>query len=205
MGRGLASLAPRVSKARVLLFAKAPIAGRVKTRLIPALGADGAAALAARMLEQTISEALAARVGPVELCAEPDPSHPDWAGHVPAGVLLSAQGPGDLGERMARAASRILATGEPVLLIGSDCPELDRVRIAAAADALDGHDAILHPAADGGYALLGLSRFDPSLFAGIAWSSATVAAATIERLDRLGWRTRIGATLRDVDEPGDLL
>jgi rSAM/selenodomain-associated transferase 1 len=190
---------------RILIFAKAPVAGKVKTRLIPALGADGAATLAAEMLHRTAGEAAAAALGPVELCADPEPGHPDWRGQIPPGLELSAQGEGDLGQRMAQAARRAINEGDLVILIGTDCPDLDRVRLAEAAAALDHHDAIIHPAVDGGYALLGLRRFDPSLFEGIAWSTSTVAAVTITRIEALGWSLHVGATLHDMDEPADLL
>lgn len=193
-----------MSGMRILIFAKAPVAGRVKTRLIPALGAEGAARLAAEMLARTVAAALAARVGPVELCAEPDPDDPAWDGRLPEQVQLSAQGDGDLGRRLARAARRTTDRGEKLLLVGADCPELDPDRLRAAATALASHDAVIHPAADGGYALLGLSRFDPSLFDAIAWSTAAVAGQTLERLRALGWAIWIGDTLRDVDEPADL-
>jgi rSAM/selenodomain-associated transferase 1 len=190
---------------RILIFAKAPVAGKVKTRLIPALGAEGAAALAAEMLHRTASEASAAALGPVELCANPDSGHPDWRGQIPPGLDLSAQGEGDLGQRMARAARRAIDDGEHVILIGTDCPDLDRARLVEAAAALEWHDAIIHPARDGGYVLLGLRRFDPSLFEGIAWSTSAVAAATIARIEALGWSLKVGATLHDMDEPADLL
>ncbi len=184
----------------ILVFAKAPVAGRVKTRLIPALGADGAAALALEMLERTVEEALATGL-PVELCGEPDAS--EWH-EVEPGLALTAQGEGGLGERLARAAERWLRE-EPVLLIGADCPELDRSLLRAAADALEEHDALIHPATDGGYVLLGLRRFDPSIFEGIDWSTAAVAEQTMARIEALGWSLHVGEMLRDVDEPDDLL
>ena len=189
---------------RIVIFAKAPLPGKVKTRLIPALGAEGAAELAAEMLRRTAEEAVGAAVGPVELCADPDPGDGDWLGHLPSALETNGQGEGDLGARLARAATRILAGGERVLLIGTDCPELDRDRLTAAARALDDHDAVIHPARDGGYALLGLTRFDKSLFEDIAWSTDTVAAETIARIRRLGWALQVGETLRDVDVPADL-
>jgi uncharacterized protein len=181
---------------RILVFAKAPVAGRVKTRLIPALGADGAAALARDMLERTLSEALASGLE-VELVGDPDPA--GWYRGPP--VRLSAQGPGDLGARLARAAAR---TRPPMLLIGTDCPELDRARLAAAAAALARVPAVLIPALDGGYVLLGLARSHPSLFEGIAWGGPEVAAATLARLRALGWPVEVGAPLRDIDSPADL-
>jgi rSAM/selenodomain-associated transferase 1 len=183
---------------RIVIFAKAPVPGLVKTRLIPALGADGAAALAARMLEQTVAAALASGLQ-VELCGEPDPA--SWySGPL---VELSAQGDGDLGQRLHRAAERVLAL-EPVLLIGADCPALDSRRLRGAAEALEHHDAVLHPAEDGGYVLLGLRRFDASLFAGIAWSTDAVAAQTLTRIAGLGWSVDVRETLADIDVPADL-
>lgn len=190
---------------RIVIFAKAPVPGRVKTRLIPALGPEGAAALAQTMLEDTIREASAAAVGPVELCTCPAADHPDWHGHLPDGrVALTAQGHGDLGVRMARAAERVIADEGSILLIGTDCPELDRHRLREAILQLKSHDVVLHPAHDGGYPLIGLKRFDRSLFDGIAWGSATVAATTTQRIAALGWSLWKGETLRDIDEPADL-
>jgi rSAM/selenodomain-associated transferase 1 len=172
--------------------------------LIPALGAEGAARLAAEMLQRTATEALASGVGPVELCADPEPKHPDWAAHIPDGVELSFQGAGDLGERLARAARRVVAGGDTVVLIGTDCPELEARRLGEAASKLAGCDAVIHPSRDGGYALLGLARFDASLFEGIAWSTDSVASETIARIEALGWSLHVGETLRDIDEPADL-
>lgn len=189
---------------RIVIFAKAPVTGKVKTRLIPALGPGGAASLASAMLTRTVAEARAAAVDHVELCVDPDPAHPDWDRHIPHDLPLSAQGPGDLGKRLARAAQRVIVGGEKVILIGTDCPDLDRRRLAAAAEALESHDAVIHPAHDGGYALLGLGRFDPSVFDAIAWSTSSVAAETIARIEALGWSLHVGETLHDVDVPADL-
>jgi uncharacterized protein len=184
---------------RIVVFAKAPVPGRVKTRLIPALGAEGAAALARGMLEATVREALATGLA-VEVCGDPDAAQ--WHEARP-GLERTAQGEGGLGDRLARAAARGLGE-EPVLLIGADCPELDRRRLGAAAAALETCDAVLHPARDGGYALLGLRRFDRSLFDGIEWSTGAVAEQTIARIAALGWSLHVGETLHDVDEPADL-
>jgi rSAM/selenodomain-associated transferase 1 len=194
-------------KTRIVIFAKAPVPGKVKTRLIPALGEAGAAKLAFTMLNDTVAEALAARLPTLpELCADPHPMEPEWAPFLPQAQLrFTAQGEGDLGERMARAAKRTLQLDENILLVGADCPELDRVRLRAAAVALRDHDAVIHPTRDGGYALLGLRRFDPSLFSGIAWSTPAVAAETVARIRALGWSLHVAETLRDIDEPTDLL
>ena len=184
---------------RIVVFAKAPVPGRVKTRLIPVLGAEGAAALARDMLEHAIGEALATGLA-VELCGDPDAAQ--WHEARP-GLALTSQGEGGLGERLARAAERVLSE-EALLLIGADCPELGRARLGNAASALDKYDAVIHPAHDGGYALLGLRRFDSSLFERISWSTAAVAGETVARIEALGWSLQVGETLRDVDEPSDL-
>lgn len=188
---------------RVVILAKAPVAGSAKTRLIPLLGADGAARAAAQMLALTVRHALDAGLGTPELCASPAPDDAAWRGLLPAGVRLSEQGSGDLGARLAAAAARVLAAGERVLLIGSDCPALDAARLRQAAAALDEHDAVLFPACDGGYVLLGLKRSDPALFRDMPWSSSAVAGLTRRRIADLGWSLFIGDTLADVDEPAD--
>jgi hypothetical protein len=189
---------------RIVIFAKAPVPGRVKTRLIPALGAKGAAKLAAEMLKQTLQEARAARLGVVELCADPCPDDPAWDCYREVPDLISDQGQGELGERLARAAGRAIEAGERVILIGTDCPDLDRNHLRNAAAALDEYDVVIHPAIDGGYVLLGLARFDPSLFSNIPWSSEAVANETLGRIARLGWSLLVGVPLRDIDEPADL-
>ena len=190
---------------RIVIFAKAPLPGEVKTRLIPALGETGAARLAGEMLRATIAEAMAAGVGTPELCATPHPDDPQWRPFLPgAEIRMTDQGNGDLGERLARAAERVISAGEAILLIGADCPALDRHKLRSAAAALAACDVIIHPALDGGYALLGLSRFDASVFEGIRWSGPTVAADTIRRIGALGWPLSIGETLRDIDVPTDL-
>ena len=188
-----------------MIFAKAPVPGQAKTRLAPALGAVGAARLAYRMLEHTIAEAEAARLAIPELCATPHPFAEEWKPFLPSAQLrYTDQGGGDLGERLSRAAKRVILTGENVLLIGADCPALDRGRLRAAAAALADHDAAIHPAEDGGYALFGLKRFEPGLFEDIGWSGPAVAGDTIDKVRALGWSIWIGDTLRDVDEPSDL-
>ena len=194
-----------VPPVRIVIFAKAPLPGIAKTRLIPALGAQGAADLAHRLLAYTLHKTLAAGVGPVELCVTPSPSDAVWQTlAIFDPVQWSAQGEGDLGARMARASKRVLEAGESVLLIGTDCPELSVAQLQQAVRALQSTDAVLFPTFDGGYALLGLSRFHPSLFAGIAWSTDSVAFETLCRLGQLGWTVENHPKLHDIDEPADL-
>lgn len=190
---------------RTIIFAKAPLAGFAKTRLIPALGADGAAQLAQRMLQHTLHTALSAQLGPVELCVAPGPADPVWQRFdLPATLVWSSQGDGDLGARMARAAQRVLAGGDAVILIGTDCPAIDKQLLHNAAQALTDHAACIVPTADGGYALLGLQHFHARLFDDMPWSTAQVTVQTLERLQELQWRVKIHPTLYDIDEPADL-
>ncbi len=198
-------MAAGVRRTRIVIFAKAPVPGQVKTRLIPALGPDGAADLARKMLRRTYREAKAVPVSEVELCVDPEPSSDAWQRWLPRGAeIVHAQGDGDLGERLGRAAERVIGGGQPIVLIGTDCPALSTYRLKQACLELESHDAVIFPTFDGGYALLGLNRFDPSLFSGIAWSTETVASTTIARIRALGWSVHLGETLRDVDEPEDL-
>ena len=191
--------------ARIIIFAKAPLPGFAKTRLIPALGAERTAELARQMLFNTLHEALAADIGPVELCVTPDINQAAWKGiHLPTGIEIFAQGKGDLGARLARASERALENAEPVLLIGTDCVEMSSTLLRAAAQALREHDAIIHCTDDGGYALLGLRKYSPFLFRGMPWSTDAVASTTLARIGKLGWSVHVGLMLHDVDEPQDL-
>lgn len=190
----------------IIVFAKAPVAGLAKTRLIPALGATGAARLAALMLTHAVEQALVSEVGTVEVCVTPAPDDPLWSGLLPQhpALRISDQGHGDLGERMARAAQRALDAGQAVLLMGTDCPDLSAERIRMAAACLLTSDAALVPAFDGGYVLMALNRFDASLFHDIAWSTSSVAQVTRSRMGQLGWSATTLPTLHDIDEPDDL-
>jgi uncharacterized protein len=191
---------------RLVIFAKAPQAGLAKTRLIPALGAEGAAALARRMLEQTMHQALAACAGRVELCMSPAPADPAWQGMaLPEAVARTAQGEGDLGQRMARAVQRVTTEQhQPLLLMGADCPGLSAAHLSEAAEQLAQHDAVLLPVADGGYVLIGLKAPCPELFTRMPWSTSAVAAETLRRMAALGLRVWQGPQLQDIDEAADL-
>jgi uncharacterized protein len=194
-----------MSGTKIIIFAKAPQPGLAKTRLIPTLGAERAAALARRMLEMTLMHALDAGVGPVGLCVTPAISDSAWLDiPIPDGVEISAQGEGDLGARLARATQSGLEFNAAVMLIGSDCPELKSAALRQAAQILRSVDAVMYPTTDGGYALLGLRRFDPLVFSDIAWSTSTVAHRTSQHLDALQWSLHVGGTFNDIDEPADL-
>ena len=192
---------------RVVVFAKSPQPGVAKTRLIPALGAQGAASLARRMLAHTLEQALAAKLGPVELCMSPGPEDPLWADvAIPDSIERSVQGDGDLGQRMARAVGRVSANHrENVILIGTDCPSLIVARLKEAARMLAQHDVVILPASDGGYVLIGMKERRPDIFTDMPWSTSAVVALTLGRLSKLGMRVWQGQTLHDIDGPDDLM
>lgn len=192
--------------ARIMVFAKAPIAGAVKTRLIPALGADGTAALHAMLTRHCIATAVAAQLCPIELWCSPDTNHPFFTQcSKDYGVTLWEQQGNDLGARMAHAFDTVLQQNPYAVIIGTDCPALTSQDLRTALDTLrDGFDAVIGPAEDGGYVLLGLRKAVPLLFEDIAWGSGAVLALTRERLKRLQWRWHELAPRRDVDRPEDL-
>ncbi len=185
------------------ILAKAPLPGFSKTRLASVLGADGAAALQARLIERAVETARAARIGPVTLWAAPDQRHPVFQAiaAVP-GVAVAVQPDGDLGQRMHAV---LAAAAGPAIVIGTDCPVLRPDHLRAAADALvGGIDVVVIPVDDGGYALIGARAADERLFAGIPWSTADVMAHTRRRLDQLSLSWRELPQLWDVDVPDDL-
>jgi rSAM/selenodomain-associated transferase 1 len=181
------------------------VPGQVKTRLIPALGADGAAALHRRLTEQQLERLCTDAAGPVELWVTPDTEHPFVEGLARRWPIdrYPQQG-NDLGSRMQYAAGQALKRADSVILVGTDCPRLDAAYIRAAAERLRFDNAVLGPALDGGYVLLGLRRVHRLLFAEIPWGTSEVAALTRQRLTRLGWRWSELEALADIDRPEDL-
>lgn len=186
----------------IAILARAPIPGQAKTRLIPALGAKGAARLQAWLLQRTLTTALAAELGPVTLWCTGDPQHADFALYRTFDAVTVRQQPaGDLGVRMLAA---LRAASTATLVIGTDCPPLGVAQLHEAARCLADHDAVVIPAEDGGYVLIGMNRPAPELFAGIDWGTEQVMAQTRQRLTALGWRWAEPVTLWDVDRPADL-
>ncbi|MGF7161845.1 hypothetical protein FHS85_003486 [Rhodoligotrophos appendicifer] len=188
----------------VAILAKAPIAGYAKTRLISALGANGAAELHERLIQRTVATALKAAIGPVILWCAPDCGHPVFVSlrrcHE---IMLRAQAEGDLGDRMHAA----FVAGPPAsatLLVGTDCPTLTPEHLQDCANELACNDAVFLPAEDGGYVLVGLNRPEAGLFKDIPWGTAEVMETTRCRLAShgLGWSEP--TTLWDLDRPEDL-
>lgn len=190
-------------KVAIAILAKAPIPGLTKTRLIPHLGAEGAAALQGWLLQRTLVTALAADIGPVTLWCAPDTSHPDFAKCALEGpITLRRQPEGDLGVRMHFA---IAESPSPAgtLVIGTDCPMLDAAHLQRAAAALAENEAVLTPAEDGGYVLIGMRQASILAFADIVWSTERVLQQTRQRLAGLGWQWAEFEPFWDVDRRED--
>lgn len=191
----------------LILFTRYPEPGNTKTRLIPVLGAEGAATLQRQMTEHKLAEVnqlltfyqLSVEVhfagGNEQLMQE-------WLG---SSLVYRRQSEGDIGDRMASAFQLSFAAGmNAVVVIGSDCPDLNAPLMAEAFQLLRQHDLVLGPALDGGYYLIGLRRLIPELFTGIPWSTAEVLQQTITIAKRLGLAVAKLPLLSDVDRPEDL-
>lgn len=209
----------------LVLFTRYPEPGTVKTRLIPALGAAGAALLHREMTERTLARVTAlpaARAMYPPAADDARGSHP-WdveirfeggdlermKAWIPSAARCREQGPGDLGERLWRAFSDGFSGGaDAVVAIGADCPELGAGDVGDAFRALISHDAVYGPAADGGYWLVGLRRTAVpaavDLFRGIDWGSGQVLSASLAAAERTKLSVELLRTLVDVDRPEDL-
>jgi len=191
--------------ARILIFARAPVPGRVKTRLIPALGAEGACALYRDCLLHVVEVACVEALAPVELWCDPDVTHPVFAQLAARWPLsLRVQQGDDLGARMRHAVATALHGARKVVLIGSDVPALGPVHLQRALRDLEESEVVMNPAEDGGYVLLGVCADHPSLFEDMPWGSEQVAAETRRRCRVAGLRLREGEGLWDLDRPSDL-
>ena len=189
--------------ARILVFCKAPIAGEVKTRLIPLLDADGARALYEDLASRMLKTCVTADLAPVQLWCTPDTTHDFFSRF---NTSLHQQLGDDLGQRMYRALSTALAeTGiQRAILIGTDCPTIDGTYLTRALDALQDHDVVLGPAEDGGYGLIGLRNIDASYFSGIAWSTDQVCAETCRRFNSADANWALLPLIWDVDRAEDV-
>jgi rSAM/selenodomain-associated transferase 1 len=200
----MTSSAARPERARIAVFAKAPVPGAVKTRLAAGIGAQAAAALHAGFVRRALATAVESQVGPVELWCAPDEGGDFFAGCAREfGVALRRQQGGDLGARMGHAMEDSLAAGASLVLVGSDCPAMTADHVRRARAALLDTDAVLAPAEDGGYVLVGQSVRLPSIFADIPWSTGAVMERTRKRLARDGATWVELETLWDVDRPED--
>ena len=192
-------------EALIVVFAKAPVPGEVKTRLIPTLGAEGAALLHAALTERVLATAVASGMD-VLLCAAPDAGHAFFRAcaedfDVPLAEQLAEA---DLGARMLHALRQGLQQYGRVIIVGADCPALTAEHLRAAAGELTSHDVVITPADDGGYVLIGARRTTADMFHAIEWGSADVLARQRDALHRAGLDWHEMETLWDVDRPEDL-
>ncbi len=185
----------------IAVFAKAPVPGAAKTRLIPRLGAQRAAALHAALVEHCLARANEAGLGRVTLWCAPDASHPFFQHCAQMhAIALASQGEGDLGARMLGA----FEAQAPLLLMGADCPSITAQDLRDCVHALrDGAQAVFLPAEDGGYGLVGAQRALPALFANMEWGVSSVMKETRKRLGAQGLAWREVRTIWDVDRAED--
>lgn len=190
----------------LLIFARNPTPGQVKTRLIPTLGVESATAIYRRMLHDTLVTCSALEVQQRELWLDRVAVAPDAGTAMLDSFDLSLhqQSGQDLGLRMHHAFASSLQTADSAVLIGTDCPEYDPPYLHAAFEVLEQEDAVLGPAADGGYVLIGLKKTDHTLFRDIPWGTDGVLAATRRQLQRLHWTWSELPVRHDVDVPADL-
>ena len=190
---------------KILIFSKAPVPGEVKTRLIPTLGEQGAAAVQWQLLHHALTTAMDTCAA-CELWCAPDASHPAFDPfREQYAVEFYDQRGADLGERMSNAFSQTLQFADAAILIGSDCPGIYATYLRAALTTLaNGCDAVIGPATDGGYVLIGMKRPTPELFTDMPWGSDQVLEMTRERLQQLDMTWRELPPMHDLDTPDDL-
>ncbi|HEY9671278.1 MAG TPA: TIGR04282 family arsenosugar biosynthesis glycosyltransferase [Waterburya sp.] len=191
----------------LIVFTRYPEPGKTKTRLIPALGAEGAATLQRQMTEQKLAEVNKLQTFypvsvEIHFTGGNEAVMQEWLG---SNLIYRQQNEGDIGCRMAAAFEISFRAGmDRVVLIGIDCPDLNAQLMAEAFHALHEHDLVLGPALDGGYYLIGLRRLIPQLFTGIRWSTAEVLSQTLKIAQSLDLAVAKLPWLSDVDYPEDL-
>lgn len=195
------------TQARLILFTRYPEPGRTKTRLIPALGAQGAAALQRRMSEAVVAHMTEFAAGyPVNLeIRYAGGNQEDMEAWLSDDIPCISQGEGNLGDRLRRTFDQAFAHGDRrVVILGADCPTLSPALFSQAFAALDHQEMVIGPAMDGGYYLIGLNRPAPSLFENIPWGSGEVLSATLKQAQDMALSINTLKPLADVDRPEDL-
>jgi len=193
------------NSSKLVVFTRSPVIGEVKTRLQPDYSQEQSLLVHKKLLLNTLALTEKLNSLDIELCCTPSRNtlfFLDCENRFP--IRLADQQGADLGERMAFSLSVALQTYEKVIIIGTDCPEIDEFYIENAIQALDENDAVIGPAEDGGYVLLGLRKFSPELFTGFSWGSNTVLSQTRQVLNDLAWSYKELGIMRDIDRPEDL-
>jgi len=188
---------------QIAVLARTPVPGQVKTRLVPRLGAERAAALQAHLIELALQRAHDTGVELVLWVNGPvDPHTAELASRCNA--ELRCQPDGDLGQRMLAAAVHAFNANRSALIIGTDCPAQRPDDLVQARTRLDSADVVLQPALDGGYVLIGMNEPQHALFTQVAWGSDTVLGVTRQRCAGLGLDLAELPALPDLDTPTDL-
>ncbi len=194
---------------RLIIFSRYPEPGKTKTRMIPVLGEVGAANLQRQMTEHTLKQVRKLQRDrsfslQIYFTGGNQSLMQDWLG-TDAALSYQQQSQGDLGQRMFSAFAQSFSEGsERVVIIGTDCPEIDAEILAQAFDLLSDRDLVLGPAKDGGYYLIGLRYLFAQLFTGIPWGTSEVFLKTQSVAQQLGLRIATLAVLADIDRPEDL-
>ncbi len=193
-------------KGSIMVFARAPIPGKTKTRLIPALGKKGAARLHASLIERTLSRIQSVDEVNITLWCTPSTEDPFFLSCAKRyNIALQTQQGHDLGSRMQHAFETTLRSAPWAIILGTDCPDLEVSDLQQSIDAMrNGIDAVAGPAFDGGYYLLGLRQTSASLFREMPWGTENVWEITRNRMEQLGWSYTNTAWLHDLDRPEDI-
>jgi len=195
-----------VNKKVLLVFAKAPIAGHAKTRLIPKLGPQGAADLHEQLLNHTLNNVIDADSWDTQLWCATDPEQTFFKQCAERyNIPLFQQQGADLGERMYHALAIVLSNYKSAVLIGTDCPLLDQEKIAAVFEDLTDDSLVITPAEDGGYVLIGASRIEKEIFAKVDWGTSNVMSQTLRNIKQINCDAKLHPQLWDVDLPEDLV
>ena len=188
---------------KILLFTKPPVTGQCKTRLIPALGKEGAATLQQKLLHKIIQDLLDFKLCPFEVWQSDDSDYFSQLNFADE-LNVKTQSGDELGARMANAFKDNLAGNKKVIIIGSDCVEYTRAYLANAITALLDNEVVIGPAHDGGYLLIGMSKFQPIIFDNIEWGTDNVLESTLQKLKKANVTYSQLNTLHDIDRPEDL-
>ena len=198
-------MATDYSSACLVVMARAPIPGQVKTRLIPLLGRVGAARFYKHLFSETISRLAGSEIYDMRISCTPDSRHAAFQTHARNfDCKLIRQPLGDLGQRMSRIISGQLKSYDSVIVVGTDLVNLDTKRVECAfGDLQNGCDLVLGKTLDGGYGLIGMKRLYHELFRGVPWSSPRVAEVTLNKARGLGLQVGVSDGLLDIDHPRD--
>lgn len=187
----------------IAMFARAPVLGQVKTRLIPALGEQGALDMHLRLMNRQIEVLNQSSLCAAQLWLDKNKGHQEFNNF--AGELKLQQGE-SLGDKMSHAAKAVLEQFSKVIIIGSDCPDMNDDYLELAIKALNDSaiDIVLGPALDGGYVLIGMKKSQQAIFEGVAWGSELVLQQTLDKIEARGLTHIKLPPLRDIDTAEDL-